>query len=44
MHGGAPSDYRITRVGLKRWIAVVGWLTLALMVVATVTAWITLAI
>jgi hypothetical protein len=42
MHGGELSEYRFTRVGLKTWIAVVGWVALALMVAATVTGLIVL--
>jgi hypothetical protein len=44
MHGGAPGDYRVARVGVKRWIAVVGWITLAVVVVVVVAGWVLLAI
>lgn len=44
MHGGLPGDYRISRVGLKTWISVLGWVTFVVMVAGTVTAWIVLAI
>lgn len=43
MHGGEPTDFRIARIGLKRWVAVAGWVTLTLMVVVTVAGWIVLA-
>lgn len=44
MHGGLPGDYRISRVGLKTWISVLGWVTFVVMLAGTVTAWIVLAI
>lgn len=42
MHGGELSGYRFTRVGVRTWIAVVGWSALALMVAATVAGLIVL--
>lgn len=43
MQRGDPGDYRLKRVGFKRWVAVLGWVALVLMVVATVVGWIALA-
>jgi len=42
MQRGDPGDYRLKRVGFKRWVAMLGWATLALMVVATVAGWVAL--
>jgi hypothetical protein len=44
MHGGPLSDYRITRVGLKTWIRVLGWVVLALLVGGAIAVWIAFAI
>lgn len=43
MHGGTLADYRIERIGLKRWVVATGWVAIALIVLATVVGWVALA-